>query len=175
MDVVRQNVKDLGGWISIESEEGRGTGFVLTLPLTLAISDGTIINVGSQTLVVPLAHVVESLRPNGTEVQGMGSARRMLNVRRRFIPDIPVAKAISEGAACREPEHGVLIVVGSEVAGQAALLVYSRLAPLVRNTGSRTFALHLDKVRADPAERARMIVQHVNPRFAPGIARTLVD
>lgn len=123
MDVVRQNVKDLGGRISIESEEGRGTSFVLTLPLTLAISDGMIVNVGSQTLVVPLAHVVESLRPTGADVQGMGSARRMLNVRGRFIPVIPVGKAIGEGAACPDPEHGVLIVVDSEVAGQAALLV----------------------------------------------------
>jgi chemotaxis protein histidine kinase CheA len=63
MDVVRQNVKDLGGRITIESEEGKGTTFTLTLPLTLAISDGMIVKVGDQTLVVPLTHVVESLRP----------------------------------------------------------------------------------------------------------------
>lgn len=123
MDVVRQNVKELGGRISIESEEGRGTSFVLTLPLTLAISDGMIVNVGSQTLVVPLAHVVESLRPSGSDVQGMGSARRMLNVRGQFIPVIPVGTAIGENDCCTRPEDGVLVVVDSEIAGQAALLV----------------------------------------------------
>ncbi|HMP56316.1 MAG TPA: chemotaxis protein CheW, partial [Novosphingobium sp.] len=123
MDVVRQNVKELGGRISIESEEGRGTAFVLTLPLTLAISDGMIVRVGDQTLVVPLAHVVESLRPASGDVQGMGAARRMLNVRGRFIPVIPVGSAIGEADCCSRPEDGVLIVVDSEIAGQAALLV----------------------------------------------------
>ena len=123
MDVVRQNVKELGGRITIETEPGQGTSFILTLPLTLAISDGMIITVGDQTLVVPLAHVVESLRPEASEVQGMGTGRRMLNVRGTFIPVIPVGKAVGAHDCCTAPENGVLIVVDSEVAGQAALLV----------------------------------------------------
>ncbi|HET9629872.1 MAG TPA: chemotaxis protein CheA [Novosphingobium sp.] len=123
MDVVRQNVKDLGGRITIETEPGRGTSFILTLPLTLAISDGMIISVGDQTLVVPLAHVVESLRPDSAHVQAMGVDRQMLNVRGQFIPVIPVGKAIGATGCYADPERGVLIVVDSEVAGQAALLV----------------------------------------------------
>ncbi|MBU6266009.1 MAG: chemotaxis protein CheA [Sphingomonadales bacterium] len=123
MDVVRQNVKDLGGRITIESEEGKGTTFTLTLPLTLAISDGMIVKVGDQTLVVPLTHVVESLRPNPDDVQGMGAQRSMLNVRGRFIPVVPVAKTVGAIGACEKPENGVLIVVDTEAAGQAALLV----------------------------------------------------
>jgi len=123
MDVVRQNVKDLGGRITIESEEGRGTAFTLTLPLTLAISDGMIVNVGDQTLVVPLAHVVESLRPIEGDVQGMGANRHVLNVRGRFLPVLPVGEAIGCEANASAPGEGVLIVVDTESAGQAALLV----------------------------------------------------
>lgn len=123
MDVVRQNVKDLGGRITIESEEGKGTAFVLTLPLTLAISDGMIVNVGDQTMVVPLAHVIESLRPAPGDVQGLGARRQMLNVRGRFIPVVPLCHALG-ARECREvPEDGVLIVVDTEAHGQAALLV----------------------------------------------------
>ncbi len=123
MDVVRQNVKELGGRITIESEPGRGTTFTLTLPLTLAISDGMIVSVGEQTLVVPLAHVVESLRPGAGEVQGLGANRHMLNVRGKFIPVLPLHHLLGAGEAVRDPECGVLIVVDTETAGQAALLV----------------------------------------------------
>jgi two-component system chemotaxis sensor kinase CheA len=123
MDVVRQNVKDLGGRITIESEPGTGTTFTLTLPLTLAISDGMVVNVGDQTLVVPLANVVESLRPDPREVKGLGASRAMINVRGRFIPVLPLYAAVGAIGAVERPEQGVLIVVETEGAGRAALLV----------------------------------------------------
>jgi len=123
MDVVRQNVKELGGRITIESEPGVGTCFTLTLPLTLAISDGMVVNVGDQTLVVPLANVVESLRPAAEEVQGLGAYRAMINVRGRFIPVLPLHLAVGAEGAVTNPHEGVLIVVETEGSGRAALLV----------------------------------------------------
>jgi len=123
MDVVRQNVKDLGGRITIESTPGEGTAFILALPLTLAISDGMIVQVGDQTLVIPLAHVVESLRPGEAGLKGMGTSRQMLNVRGTFIPVVPLGQAIGAAGAKDDPRDGVLIVVETEHAGQAALLV----------------------------------------------------
>jgi two-component system chemotaxis sensor kinase CheA len=82
-----------------------------------------IVKVGDQTLVVPLTHVVESLRPEPKDVQGLGSTRQMLNVRGRFIPVVSVAEAVGAYDAVTNPSQGVLIVVDTESAGQAALLV----------------------------------------------------
>jgi two-component system chemotaxis sensor kinase CheA len=123
MDVVRQNVKELGGRITIDSDPGSGTTFTLTLPLTLAISDGMVVNVGDQTLVVPLANVVESLRPTQAEVQGLGAHRAMINVRGRFIPVLPLHEAVGAQGAIQNAHEAVLIVVETEGAGRAALLV----------------------------------------------------
>ncbi|OYY79431.1 MAG: chemotaxis protein CheA [Sphingomonas sp. 28-62-20] len=123
MDVVRQNVKELGGRISIESHPGKGSVFTLALPLTLAISDGMIVTVGDQTLVVPLAHVVESLRPDARDVQHLGVGRAMLNVRGRFIPILPLEGPVGARGAIADPTQAVLIIVDTEAAGQAALLV----------------------------------------------------
>ena len=123
MDVVRQNVKELGGRISIESHPGKGSVFTLALPLTLAISDGMIVTVGDQILVVPLAHVVESLRPEARDVQYLGVDRAMLSVRGQFIPILPLEGPVGARGAITDPTQAVLIVVDTEAAGQAALLV----------------------------------------------------
>ena len=96
---------------------------IATLPLTLAISDGMVVNVGDQTLVVPLANVVESLRPEPHEVQGLGASRSMINVRGRFIPVISLAHSVGAAQAVSDPREAVLIVVETEGAGRAALMV----------------------------------------------------
>jgi two-component system chemotaxis sensor kinase CheA len=123
MDVVRQNVKDLGGRITIDAEEGRGTTFTLALPLTLAISDGMVVGAADQTLVVPLAHVVESLRPAPGTLHRLGAGNQLLDFRGRFIPVVPVHEIVGRRGGNPAPENGVLIVVDTEVAGRAALLV----------------------------------------------------
>jgi two-component system chemotaxis sensor kinase CheA len=62
MDVVRRNIKELGGSIEVRSTTGRGSRFIITLPLTLAIVDGQSVSVGTETYIVPLVTIIESLQ-----------------------------------------------------------------------------------------------------------------
>ncbi len=123
MDVVKQNVKELGGRITIESVPGKGTTFSLALPLTLAISDGMIVQVGDQSLVIPLTHVIESLRPTPDDVKGMGTRAQMLNARGTFVPIVPLGVLTGANEAVSNPCEGVLVLVETEGHGRAALLV----------------------------------------------------
>jgi len=123
MDVVKQNVKELGGRITIESVPGKGTTFSLALPLTLAISDGMIVQVGDQSLVIPLTHVIESLRPTPADIKGIGTGAQVLNARGSFVPIVPLGVLTGAHGARTNPCEGVLVLVETEGHGRAALLV----------------------------------------------------
>lgn len=73
MDVVRTNIKNLKGSISITSEIGKGTKFTLSLPLTLAIIDALMVNVDDQMYAIPLDAVSETTKIEAsrlTDVKG---------------------------------------------------------------------------------------------------------
>ncbi len=86
MDIVRSNIQDLGGRISLKSERGRGMTIQLALPLTLAVMDGMVIKVGQQTYVMPLSAIVECLRPARADVSNLIGTRGMLQLRGEFVP-----------------------------------------------------------------------------------------
>jgi two-component system chemotaxis sensor kinase CheA len=124
MDVVRKNVQALGGRIGINSHFGSGSSFALSLPLTLAVLDGMIVTVGDQTFVIPLGHIVESLRPTDDGVKVLGPTASLLDVRGSYVPVHRVAEQLGIHGAQRDPAQAVLIVVESDT-GQAVLMVDS--------------------------------------------------
>ena len=76
MDVVRRNIDALRGRIEIATEPGKGTTFLIRLPLTLAVLDGLIVGVGRERFVMPTTGVRESLRPLPSQVHTVQGAPR---------------------------------------------------------------------------------------------------
>src|SRR3546814_17158955 len=77
------------------------------MPLTLAIADGMIVAVGDQTLVIPLTHIVESLRPRPEEVRRLGGGKFMLNVRGQFLPVPHIGGKLGIEGAQTDPAQAV--------------------------------------------------------------------
>jgi chemosensory pili system protein ChpA (sensor histidine kinase/response regulator) len=64
MDVVANEIKQLGGSLSIESEEGMGTTFILRLPFTLAVTQAILVRIGEATFAIPMTSVQGVARVN---------------------------------------------------------------------------------------------------------------
>ena len=62
MDIVRTNIERLNGSISVETRKGKGTRFVVKLPLTLAIIRAQLVSVGGRIYAVPISSVQINLR-----------------------------------------------------------------------------------------------------------------
>jgi len=86
MDVVRRNIQALGGEVQLESRTGAGTRVLIRLPLTLAILDGMTVSVAGETLILPLAYVLEALQPQPDDIRTMAGEGRVLRVRGEYLP-----------------------------------------------------------------------------------------
>ena len=110
MDVVRSNIQDLGGRISLKSERGRGMTIQLALPLTLAVMDGMVIKVGRETYVMPMTTIVECLRPARTDVQNLLGTRGMLQLRGDLVPLVRLSELLDVQPARNESNDSVVII-----------------------------------------------------------------
>lgn len=61
MDVVKKDITALNGTVTIESKPGEGTDFILKIPLTLAIIEGMLVQIGASTFVIPLSNIQECM------------------------------------------------------------------------------------------------------------------
>lgn len=111
MDVVRRNIKELGGTIELQSESGKGTRFTINLPLTLAIVDGQSVAVGEEVYIVPLVTIIESLqlRP-GMSSSLIGNAE-LVQFRGEYLPVIRVHEMFGVEPVARQLHEGLLMVV----------------------------------------------------------------
>ena len=123
MDVVKRNIQSLGGRISVESREGQGTKFTLSLPLTLAVLDGMVVAVGPETYLVPITVISESMRPAPGLVHHVVGRGDVLAIRGEYLPLVYLHKLFNLPGAQTDPSKGIVIVVDAEGIGRVGLVV----------------------------------------------------
>ncbi len=112
MDVVRRNIQALGGEVQIESSLGAGTRTLIRLPLTLAILDGMTVAVAGETLILPLAYVLEALQPQAEDIRSMAGEGRVLRVRGEYLPILSLSEYYGYGNRAPGSESLVVVVEG---------------------------------------------------------------
>lgn len=111
MDVVKTNIQSLNGDVRVSTKVGKGSVFRIVLPLTLAIIDGLLVQVGKGTYVLPITQIHETLRPkkaNITHVTGMGN---MLTLRGEVMPVFKLGDALGVNHQLNDVWDGIVVIV----------------------------------------------------------------
>jgi len=116
MDVVRNNIEDIGGRVEVHSERGKGSTFQITLPLTLAILDGQLIQVGSEVYVIPLLSIVETVQVDLERINVISGSETIYRLRGEVIPvvDMRTLYKIPELDSLGSYENKQLVIIESE-------------------------------------------------------------
>jgi two-component system chemotaxis sensor kinase CheA len=145
MDVVAKNVESLGGSVTLQSERGRGTSFRVKLPLTLAILDGQTVRVGAEQYIIPMASVVESVRPHRRQLDTLLASGESFTLRDQALPLVRLHRLFRVAGAAEDPTEALIVVVEhdgrrvallvDELLGQEQVVIKSLEAHFQRTEG----------------------------------------
>ncbi len=110
MDVVKTNLRRLNGSIETESTLGEGTRFIMKLPLTLAIIQSLLVEVGHETFAIPLHSVTEVVNFDESEVHTI-RGREVMHHRDRVLPLLRIGESLDVDGYERNRKHAYIVVV----------------------------------------------------------------
>jgi two-component system, chemotaxis family, sensor kinase CheA len=119
IDVAMTRIRALGGSIEIRTEPGKGTAFVLRLPVTLAIVRALIAAVGQERYALPLTYVAETVELGTVPLTTM-DGRDAIVLRDRVVPLVDLRKLLGTngGAPAPPPRRPVIVLeMGERRAG----------------------------------------------------------
>ncbi|MDR1029519.1 MAG: chemotaxis protein CheA [Treponema sp.] len=111
LDVVRRQIEKLNGTVTVSSERGKGTKFIIKLPLTLAIIQGLLVRVGSEIYSIPITSVIESLRIKAEEIRKIDNYE-VFNIRNDVVSLLRLNRLFGIKTE-KQQEYNFIVIVGS--------------------------------------------------------------
>jgi two-component system chemotaxis sensor kinase CheA len=139
MDVVKKNIEKLRGNVEVISEEGKGSTFTIKLPLTLAIIDGIVVNVGDTKYIIPTVSIEESLRPTKEDISTVKNQGEVVNIRGSLLSLVRLHKLYNIDTKKTNPWESIVVVVES-AEGRYGVLVDELLGQqqvVIKSLGDR--------------------------------------
>lgn len=128
MDVVRRELEKLRGRVEVRSEAGKGTTFLLRVPLTLAIIDALVVRHSNHRFILPLNAVREILQPGAQTIYTVEDRHEVALLRDRVVPVVRMESLLGDSVASRRegvlrPSSDSVLVVVEAGAKRVALPV----------------------------------------------------
>jgi two-component system chemotaxis sensor kinase CheA len=142
MDVVKTAVENLGGVLDIQSEPGRGTRFLLKLPLSVAIIQVLLVECAGHTVGIPITRVLRTLDVAREDVRSSGR-QMVISFEEEMVPLLSLRKMLQLPA--RPSSGGSLPVVVVEGRRRKVGLVVDRLVGQ-REVFVKSLAFPLDRL-----------------------------
>lgn len=111
MDVVKENIEEVGGSVSIKSVEGEGSTFTIIIPLTLAIADSMELSVGDSIYTLPTVSIKESFRAKDEDIIYDNDGNEMIMIRGNIYPIIRLYDLFKINTEVKKLEDGILIMI----------------------------------------------------------------
>ena len=142
MNVVRETLQELGGTIQLETEPGKGTRFIIELPLTLAITAAMLARVGEQIFAVPQAAVREVAEFEAGAIRALQGAE-VVEFRGAPLPIVRLSTALNIAPSATTRFHAFIVGTGAaavgllvdRIVGHREIVVRSTADPLIRVDG----------------------------------------
>ncbi|HUQ88586.1 MAG TPA: chemotaxis protein CheA [Vicinamibacterales bacterium] len=142
MNVVRETLQELGGTIELHTEHGKGTRFVIELPLTLAITAAMLARVGDQVFAVPQAAVREVAEFEGAAIRALQGAE-VVEFRGAPLPVLRLSKILGIAPSDATRFHAFIVGTGpaavallvDRIVGHREIVVRATADPLIRVDG----------------------------------------
>ncbi len=125
MDVVRKSIEKIGGSVSVDSKPGKGTNFIIKIPLSLAIVDGIEVSVGSSIFTIPINSIKEFIKLNEKQIFFDTSHNEIVKLRNKCYPLIRLHEFYGIEPASTNIYDGVVVLVESE--GKSACILVDEL------------------------------------------------
>lgn len=125
MDVVVKNIQNIGGRLEIESVEGEGSEMTLIIPLTLAIINGIVVQVGDSSFVIETASIKEFVRVGEKALIQEPNGNEYIVLRGECYPLIRLGERYNLPGACGKIDEGIVVVLDHE--GSQVCVLIDRL------------------------------------------------
>ena len=142
MAVVKQTIEQLSGTITLETEPGSGTRFIVQLPLTLAIAAALIGRIGTESFAIPQSAVREVIEVAAADVRLM-EQHEIIPYRNAALPIVRLGRLFDIEAGTPARFHVFVVGEGAaavglavdRIVGQREIVVRAITDPLVRVEG----------------------------------------